>query len=255
MDVKTLLHEDKKFSFEISGVDTCFLNTLRRLIIEEVPTLAIEEVNFIDNSSGLYDEMVALRLGLVPLKTDLKSYVLPEEAKNEHDPKAFLNFKLKVKGPSNVYAFDLKSQDPKVTAVYDKILILKLFENQHLELEATANLGKGKNHVKFSPGLAYYNHKYKINVKQKDPGEFKNKYPPQIFDKDGKIDSKLITPQLIDACKNVNNEIIEVKEIEDSFEFYLESWGQLEVKEIFSQAIEIFNEKLDSFEKELKKVK
>ena len=190
------------------------------------------------------------------LKTDLKSYVLPEDAKKENDPRASLNLKLKVTGPANVYAEDLKSQDPKIQPAYPKLLLVKLLKNQNLELEAKAILGKGKDHMKFSPGLAYYHNKYKVNVKQKDPGAFKNKYPPQIFDSSGKIDVKLINSiQLIDACKNVNSEIIEVKEEKDNFEFHVESWGQLEIKETFSEAIKIFEEKLDSFEKELKKKK
>ncbi len=48
---------------------------------EEVPTMAIEDVEFRKNNSILYDEIIAHRLGLVPLKTDLKSYNLPEKCK------------------------------------------------------------------------------------------------------------------------------------------------------------------------------
>ncbi len=256
MELKILSQDKNSLNFRITGTNHVFVNTLRRLITEEVPTLAIEEISFIKNSSALYDEMIALRLGLVPLKTDLKSYVFSEEAKNEHDPRVFLNFKLKIKGPANVYASDLQSQDPKVQPVYPKILIVKLLKDQELELEAKAVLGRGKQHSKFIPGLAYYGYTPKINVKKKDPGEFKEKYPSVIFDKTGKIDPKLInTPELIDACKNVNNDIIEVEHEKDSFDFSLESWGQLEAKEIFKEAVKIFEEKLDSFESEIKKLK
>ena len=256
MDVSLIKKEGHRVSLEISETNHITLNTLRRLILEEVPTLAIEEVHFLKNSSALYDEMIALRLGLVPLKTDLDSYVFPEQGKRENDPSTFVNFKLKVPGPATVYAEDLKSQDPKIVAVYPKLVITKLLKNQQLELEAKAILGNGLQHMKFSPGLAYYHHKYKVAVKQKDPGSFRNKYPPQIFDGSGKIDAKLInTVPLIDACKYVNSEIVDVKEEKDTFEFHFESWGQLEIKEVFSKAIKIFQEKLDTFEKELKKIK
>ena len=256
MDVNLITKKDHKVSIEISETDYITMNTMRRLILEEVPTLAIEEVHFLKNSSALYDEMLALRFGLVPLKTDLDSYVLPEQGKRENDPSTFVNFKLKVAGPANVYAEDLKPQDPEIVPVYHKLLITKLLKNQQLELEAKAILGTGRQHMKFAPGLPYYHHKYKVTVKQKDPGSFKSKYPPQIFDEFGKIDPKLInTVILIDACKYVNSDIIDVKEEKDTFEFHFESWGQLEIKEVFSEAIKIFEEKLDGFEKELKKIK
>lgn len=256
MELKLTYQDKYKVSFTIKKTDYILVNTLRRLILEEVPTLAIEDINFIQNSSALSDEMLALRFGLIPLKTDLKSYVLPEEVKNETDPRGFINFKLKVSGPKDVLSSDLQSQDPKVQPIYPEILIVKLMKNQILELEAAAILGSGKRHMKFAPGLPFYYNTSIVKVKQKDPGEFKDKYPSQIFDKNGKIDQTLINNiKIIDACKNINNDIIEVIEEEDSFEFNIESWGQLTIKEIMLEALKIFQEKLDEFEKQIKKIK
>ncbi|MEK6922759.1 MAG: DNA-directed RNA polymerase subunit D [Nanoarchaeota archaeon] len=256
MDVKLLSQTKDKVTFRISRTDYVFVNTLRRLIMEEVPTLVIEDVNFIENSSALYDEMIALRLGLLPLKTDLKSYVLPEKAKNESDPRAFLNLKLKTKGPCTVFASDLQSQDPKIGSVYKEMIIVKLLKDQKLEFEATAILGKGKRHMKFSPALVYYHNVSIVNIKNKDADEFKNKYPSAIFDKNGKIDAKLInSQQLIDACKNINPDIIEVKEKEDEFDFIIESWGQLSHKAILEEAFDILAEKIKEFDKLVDKIR
>ena len=256
MEVKLVHQEKDKISFTIKGTDHIFVNTLRRIILEEVPTLAIEDVNFIDNTSALSDEMLAHRLGLIPLITDLKSYVLPEEGKNELDPRTFLNFKMKTTGPKIVLASDLHSQDSKIQPVYPEMIIVKLLEKQSVELEAMAILGSGKKHMKFSPGLAYYHNTPIVKVKQKDAGEFKDKYPSQIFNSNGQIDIKLInTIQLIDACKNINPDIVDIKEEEDSFEFSIESWGQLSIKEIVTQAINVFEQKLEDFEKQIKKSK
>ena len=62
----------------IKGTTPAFMNTLRRTMIEEVPTMAIEDVEFRKNNGILYDEMIAHRLGLIPLKTDLKGYRMLE---------------------------------------------------------------------------------------------------------------------------------------------------------------------------------
>ena len=64
---------------ELSGANFTQVNTLRRLMLNEVPTMAIEDVEYKKHSSALYDEMIALRLGLVPLTTDLEGYNLPWE--------------------------------------------------------------------------------------------------------------------------------------------------------------------------------
>ncbi len=81
MEVRVLENkkDEGKLSFVIKDTTAAFVNTLRRIMVEEVPTMAVEDVEFRKNSSALYDEMIAHRLGLTPLKTDLKSYNLPEK--------------------------------------------------------------------------------------------------------------------------------------------------------------------------------
>ena len=68
--------EQGKLSFILRDSNPVFANTLRRLMIDEVPTMAIDDVEFSKNNSILYDEMIAHRLGLIPLKTDLKSWAV-----------------------------------------------------------------------------------------------------------------------------------------------------------------------------------
>ena len=85
MEVRVLENdkENGKLSFILKDSLPVYVNTLRRLMIDEVPTMAIEEIEFQKNNSILYDEAIAHRLGLVPLKTDLKSYNLPDKCKCE----------------------------------------------------------------------------------------------------------------------------------------------------------------------------
>ena len=61
--------------FELIGVDAAIANALRRILLAEVPTMAIEEVHIQQNSSIVQDEILALRLGLTPLNLDPRLFV------------------------------------------------------------------------------------------------------------------------------------------------------------------------------------
>ncbi|NQV08944.1 DNA-directed RNA polymerase subunit D [Candidatus Woesearchaeota archaeon] len=256
----TLLDKNKEktfASFLIKDSTPAYVNSLRRTIINQVPTMAIEDVDFKKNNSILYDEIIAHRLGLVVLSTDIKSYNIPSECncKGKGCMKCTLKMTLKAKGPGYVYASEIKSKDPKIKPVYPKTIIAKLLKDQEIELEATAMLGEGRDHIKWSPALVFYtyNPAITVNNKSKKFDEFKNKYPPQVFDSSGKIDKKLITGNLIDACEGVCDDVVNIEYDDKSFIFNIESWGQLTYKEIVTKSIDILNKELDGFEKQLTK--
>ena len=259
----TLLNKNKektKISFLLKDSNFSYANTLRRVIASEVPTMAIENVEFRKNNSILYDEVVAHRLGLLVLSTDLKSYNLPEQCtcKGKGCSKCTLKMTLKAKGPGMVLASGLKSKDPKIKPVYPKTIILKLMKDQELELEATAMLGKGKKHAKWSPGLVYYTYLPEITVNNNSSKleKFRDKYPSQIFDKTGKIDKKLIIENnLVEACDGVCDDIVKISYDENSFIFHLESWGQMNCKDMVTTAGGIINNWLKEFTMALNKLK
>ena len=260
--MKITVHEktDEKIIFTLKGVDTAYANTLRRLMLGEVPTMAIEEITFLKNDSILYDEILAHRLGLVVLKTDLDSYNMTSvcKCKGAGCPQCQLKLSLKVEGPKTVYAEDLNSKDPNVVPVYPKTIIVKLLEGQKLELEATAILGTGKEHAKWSAGLVWYANEavIKVNNKHKDFVKFKDKYPPQVFNKKGEIEADLINaPQLVDACLDINPEIVNITFQKDAFRFTVESFGALKAKEIVTRAMEVYASQLKSFEGLVKALK
>jgi len=251
MELK-LIQEDKKANtmlFSVTGASASHINAIRRSIIDNVPVMAIDEVEFRKNNSILYDEMVAHRLGLVPLSTDLKSYFVQKECKCEGAgcDRCTLKLTLSEKGPKTVIASDIKSLDPKVKPVYGDIPIVKLLKGQDLEFEATAKLGVGKEHAKFAPGLAWYSFMPKITINQKNAEAIKDKYPPQIFGKDGKVIKDLAYhPNLVDACAGVDDGAIKVEYDESTYLFFVESWGQLSCKDIVITALEQFTKKLDA---------
>ena len=143
MKIEMLDQKENELIFMIEGINNAIANTIRRTVISEVPTLAIDEIEFIKNQTPLYDEILAHRIGLIPIKTDLRAYSLKEEASSKATTE--LTFTLRAKGPKTVYSGDLKSKDPKCVSVYENIPLVSLLKDKELVFEATAILGKGNN--------------------------------------------------------------------------------------------------------------
>jgi len=102
----------------------------------------------------MYDEILAHRLGLIPVTTD-PTYNLPEECtcKSElgcEKCRASLSLEIEASDPVEVvYTSNLKPENPEVKPVSDKIPIVKLAQGQRVKLEAYARLGRGRDHAKW----------------------------------------------------------------------------------------------------------
>jgi DNA-directed RNA polymerase subunit D len=145
--------EDNSTSFVLSGSDIAFANALRRAMQSEVKSFAIENVKIYDNTSALFDEMLAHRLGLIPLTTDLQSYVPRDRCScsNKGCSLCTVTLTMSVEGARMVVSEDLISQDPAVHPTVGNIPIVKLEKNQKVVLEAYAILDRGLNHAKWQP--------------------------------------------------------------------------------------------------------
>ncbi|MBN2142539.1 DNA-directed RNA polymerase subunit D [Candidatus Woesearchaeota archaeon] len=263
MKVSLVEKDDKrnKLVFDVEKTEASYVNTLRRLFMTEVPVMAVEDVEFRKNDSGLYDEVVAHRLGLIPFTTDLKSYNLPGECKckGEGCARCQLKMTLKAKGPGMVYASDIKTKDPKVKPVFPKIPVVKLLDNQELELEMTAVLGLGKDHVKWSPCLAYYRQLADVSIEsQPDNKEhIAENCPVKAFDV--KNDKLILTDEagectMCNECPSLSHGKIKVTPTEN-FRVTIESWGQLDSKDIVVEALKVYDQQLEEFASLLAKVK
>jgi DNA-directed RNA polymerase subunit D len=158
--IDILQKEDERIVIKFNNVPRQYVNALRRLSISEVPTLAIDDVVILENSSVMHDEAIAHRLGLIPLRTDLERFVMPHNC----DCKSTLgcskcrvllvldseaNEKTKV-----VTSGELLSEDELVKPVSKDIPIIILAPSQKLKFEAYARLGVGKDHAKWQPTSA-----------------------------------------------------------------------------------------------------
>ena len=155
--IKILESSDSRIKVSIKGVDRVYANALRRFAISEVPCMAIDDVVIQQNSSVLYDEILAHRLGLIPLSTDLKGYVLPQDCSCKTDlgcSKCRVLLVLNAIATDEVktiYSGDLRSEDDSVKPYVDNIPIVKLAPDHEIKLEAFAKFGKGRDHAKWQP--------------------------------------------------------------------------------------------------------
>lgn len=263
MDIQKI-HEDKNnntVTFSLKGTNHAFANALRRAMIENVPTMAIETVKFSKNSSILYDEIVSHRLGLVPLTTDLKGYNLTAgcKCKGEGCARCQATFTLKESGAGIVEATSMKSSDPKVKPVYP-IPVVKLLKGQDIEFEATARLGTGKDHAKFSPCHVWYRYMPIIEIDESactNAEEVAKNCPTKVF-KAEKGRLKVADREaciLCGACADLGaNNSIKLNETDKDFLFFVEPWGQLSVKEIVTTALEVLSQDITAFEEAFKSI-
>ncbi len=265
MDVSLIEVSDEKVRFILSGVNVAFANALRRIMIAEVPCMAIDEVVILNNTSPLFDEIIAHRLSLIPLKTNLERFNLPSECScgGAGCPKCQVTFILDVKaeeGPRVVYSGDLTSSDPEVAPVSDKIPIAKLATNQSILLEAYARLGIGKQGAKWQPVSACaYKYMPRITVKHDKClkcNECVTECPRGALavDEDGFPYLKdYLDCNLCGYCQEICEvEAIKLEPDDTTFIFYVESTGALPAPKIVQVAAEVLAKKLDSFVNELK---
>jgi DNA-directed RNA polymerase subunit D len=249
MKVKIISKTEDTIMFVVEGIKPALANAIRRAAAYEVPTLAIEDVYFSKNSSALYDEIIAHRLGLIPLKTDLKAYTLPANCscKGKLCAKCSVKGTLKAKGPATVYAEDLKFKDPSVKVVYPKMPIVKLLEDQELELEFVATLGQGKEHVKWSPCHAFYRSWPEFDTKNADLDAALDSIPKDVIKRTGKSIEILDFTKWVPAYEEILEKAgVKITFRDDKFIFVIESWGQLSPKTIVNEALGMLQDKVKS---------
>ncbi|UCB59892.1 MAG: DNA-directed RNA polymerase subunit D [Candidatus Bathyarchaeota archaeon] len=262
MKMEILERDENSLRLRIGGTNAAFMNALRRIILSEVPSMAVDDVVIIENSSTIQDEFLAHRIGLMPLKTDLDTYNLPENCicKSEFGCnlcRASLILDVEAEDHTiTVYSGEFKSENPATIPVSGKIPIVKLAPEQKVRLEAYARLGKGEDHARWQPvSMCAYKFRPIVKVDSKHCdlcGACVEICPKNVLLKAGnKVEIKnsdncTLCQDCMDICKKTPK-AVEVVWDENSFIFSLESTGALSPERILSEALNILDGKLKDF--------
>ncbi|MBW6442693.1 DNA-directed RNA polymerase subunit D [Patescibacteria group bacterium] len=238
--MKKIEKKENKLSF-IAETSETLANCIRRYV-NQIPVLAIDEVEISRNDSALYDETIAHRLGLVPLKFKKVDEKNPEK------------LTLETKKEGVVYSGELKGA---VEVVYEKIPITLLSNNRELKLTAIIKAGKAEEHSKFSPGFIFYRNISEITTTKDFYDEIKKVCPnAEIKEKGDKItimDNQI--KEVADVCEGiVKRRGGEVNiEIKPGLLISIESFGQMTPEEIFNKSISELKKDLNSLSKSIQK--
>ena len=237
-EVTFIDRDDRSARFLVRGVTPAFANGIRRAMIADVPTLSIDTVRVIENSSVMFDEQLALRLGLVPLTTP-----------DDYRPDDTVTLAIDVEGPATAYSGDLVSSDGKVQPAEENVPIIDLKEGQRLELEADAQLGYGKDHAKHQGGVAVgYRHLQRVEVVG-EKSEFEDD-EPEIIRGVIEDDGELIDTESFgnDLSQRYPGKELEVTDVPNAFVFDVETDGSMSVEELVLKAVESLEARAEELE-------
>lgn len=259
MEIEVKEKNENEIVFIIRNAEVPFVNAIRRIAMMEIPKIAIEDVNIVKNDSAMFDEVLAHRLGLTPLFSDseaIEGLVMSEDCDCEdYCPRCSVSLTLNKTGPGVVYSKDLSSTDSKIKSVYDTIPLLKLKEDQDVELEAVAKLGLGKEHAKWIPTtVCSYKQYPKITFNEDLEVDYESAEacPRGILtaDKNSK-EIKVNNIENCSMCKSCvrasENGYVNVGFEENNFIFILETDGSMAPEEVLLKACDVLSEKAEKF--------
>jgi DNA-directed RNA polymerase subunit D len=262
VDIKEL--KPKKGVLKIEDVKPYFVNALRRIMISELPKLAVDDVVIYDNTSALFDEIISHRLGLVPIPTDLSLLSFRDDCvcKGKGCPNCTVRYTLSKEGEGAVHSGDLQPAEKSWAIKEDKIPIVKLYGDQRLILEVEAILGRGRDHAKWQAIQApSYRMDPVIEFDKSKTDEVKKlleKLPEDIVTIKGeklllKDIKKLSTFESFLNKENID--FIKIKRDPTKYTFHFETDGSFSAKDAIVESVKILQKKYEELGKLLKNVK
>ncbi|KAJ2556899.1 RNA polymerase II subunit 3 [Coemansia sp. RSA 1933] len=230
--------------FVLSNTSLSVANSLRRVMIAEVPTMAIDLVEFHENTTVLADEYLAHRLGLIPLVShSMEKFKYTRDCVcAEYCKECSVEFTLHVKctepGTRVVYSSELISSNKEVTPVLESeddrgVILVKMRKGQELNIHCIAKKGVAKEHAKWSPCSAV--------AFEYDPHN-NLRHSEYWFEKSIKEEWPL-SKNAMEEQENDPNAPFDFKAEPTTFYFNVETIGSLEPQSVISTATRVMQEK------------
>lgn len=265
---------EESVTFDMTGIDPPLANAFRRILIAEVPTVAISRVTMYQNTGVIHDENLAHRLGLVPLKFEPDNLKWRSSADDFDEDNSIL-FTLHVvcdREQKSVYSGDLKWQplseaqearfkDNPPRPVADDILIARLRSGQEIECECHCEKGIGRDHAKWSPVCTA---SYKLmphivlteDIKDEDAERLKECCPMGVFDIEdlgaGGRRAVVAAPRKCTTCRECITSFggeekgLVLGKKKDHYLFSIDSVGQVPATELFERAVRRLAQKCET---------
>lgn len=273
LNLDILKKDEKNLVFIIEGISIEMANAIRRIMLTEIPVMAIDEVIILKNDSPLYDEIISHRLGLIPLTTDLETYKLPQdcECSGFGCPLCQVSLTCEITNTTSnfleIYSGDLKSNDPLIVPVSPHIPLVKIDKDDKVIIEAYAMLGIEKDHTKWKAVTnVYYRFYPKVDFDESKCTNCPDKCivsrmcPKDLFDFSSNKAPKLLKDyqeicDLCNACKlNCPENAIKTDHEKNKYIFSIENDGSLTFDTIIKKTFEIFNEKIEELRSSLEEL-
>jgi DNA-directed RNA polymerase subunit D len=233
-DVEFVDRNEREARFLVRGITPAFANGIRRAMVADVPTLSIDTVRMIENSSVMFDEQIGHRLGMVPLSAPPDEFEMGES----------VTLGLDVSGPETAYSSDLQSMDSMVEPAEQNVPIIELKEGQRLEVETEAVLDTGKSHAKHQGGVAVGYRNLQRVEEVGDHEEFADEEPNilrgVIEEEDESGEVTLVPTEEFghDLTERYPGKELDVQDVPNAFVFHVETDGSMSVEELVLAAVE-----------------
>ena len=278
MDIEIIEMAERKAKFILKNSSPAMANALRRTLLSDIPKMAIDKVEFhlgpimyddkeYESVTPLFDEIIAHRLGMVPVPTDLNLFCPQSECVcgGEGCPNCTIMYSLNKIGPCTVLSGDLEPLGNPDLRVKDEFIpIVELTDGQAVLIYATAVMGTAKKHVKWqvANGVGY---KYLPQIAIEEGMESDEEVlecaalcPKKVFEVE---DGKLVIKNPLDCslCRACTDHLgerggITVKGDDKNFFFKFETDGSLTAQQALDKAVEILAEEANDFKAQLEQL-